>query len=245
MHIVGVPSTGFQSKKALLHHTLGDGRYDAYINVYKQLTIAQANLNKGNFRAGSSEASEEIDRVIKTALTRCFPTYLTLPTDLATGKTQYYSALFTFADALSFALPAEISEEPLKTPITLESIHKSLHEPKVAADVEKSIIKQVCQMYEKASKPIVLVDACAIRYGVQDYTRDLIEKTGMVRITPCLSVTPCADEAIRRPSSPHPWAKQPLMSNILNLAASTLASSRNLMFGKPSKAQTSPCMSVR
>lgn len=94
LHIVGVPSTGFQSKKALLHHTLGDGRYDAYINVYKQLTIAQANLNKGNFRAGSSEASEEIDRVIKTALTRCFPTYLTLPTDLATGKTGWIPCTF-------------------------------------------------------------------------------------------------------------------------------------------------------
>lgn len=86
LHIVGVPSTGFQSKKALLHHTLGDGRYDAYINVYKQLTIAQANLKKGNFKAGSSEASEEIDRVIKTALITCRPTYLTLPTDLANGR---------------------------------------------------------------------------------------------------------------------------------------------------------------
>lgn len=75
---------------------------------------------------------------------------------------------------------AEISDEPLKTPITLDSIHKSLHEPKVDAKVEQSIIKQICQMYEKATKPIVLVDACAIRYGVQDYTRDLIERTGMV-----------------------------------------------------------------
>lgn len=27
LHIVGVPSTDLQSKKALLHHTLGDGRY--------------------------------------------------------------------------------------------------------------------------------------------------------------------------------------------------------------------------
>lgn len=79
--------------------------------------------------------------------------------------------------------PVEISAEPLKTPITLESIHKSLHEPKVDPKVEKSIIKQICQMYEKASKPIVLVDACAIRYGVQDYTRELIEKTGMVRLS--------------------------------------------------------------
>lgn len=174
-----MPSTGLQSKKALLHHTLGDGHYDAYINVYKQLTIAQANLKKGNFKAGSSEASDEIDRVIITALTTCRPTYLTLPTDLANGR---LASSLTFERTIVTFHAVEISAEPLKTPITLESIHKSLHEPKVDAQVEKSIIKQICQMYEKASKPIVLIDACAIRYGVQEYTRDLVEKTGMVRL---------------------------------------------------------------
>lgn len=38
-------------------------------------------------------------------------------------------------------------------------------------------------MYEKATKPIVLIDACAIRYGVTGYARELIEKTGMTYFT--------------------------------------------------------------
>jgi pyruvate decarboxylase len=84
------------------------------------------------------------------------------------------------ADITSLMISAMIPSEPLKTPLTLESINKSLSKPEVPADVEKSIIKQICQMYEKASKPIVLVDACAIRYGVQEETRELIEATGMV-----------------------------------------------------------------
>ena len=35
-------------------------------------------------------------------------------------------------------------------------------------------------MYKKATKPIILVDACAIRYNVQAHTKELIEKTGIV-----------------------------------------------------------------
>ena len=33
---------------------------------------------------------------------------------------------------------------------------------------------------KKAKKPVVLVDACAIRFGVTKETLELVEKTGMV-----------------------------------------------------------------
>jgi pyruvate decarboxylase len=76
-----------------------------------------------------------------------------------------------------------IPSESLKTPLTLESIQKGLAEPKVSEKVQTSIIKQITGMYEKAKKPIILVDACCIRYGVQKLTQELIEKTGMVRLS--------------------------------------------------------------
>lgn len=173
LHIVGVPSTGLQTKKALLHHTLGDGRFDAYLNCYKQFTIAQAALNKPNIRTGGSDVSDEIDRIIKAALVHCRPTYLTLPTDL---------------------VEAMIPAAPLKSPLTLLSIHQSLSQPKVSEKVENSIIKQITAIYEKAERPIILVDACCIRYGVQSYTKELIDKTGMVRQTEALTI--CAKPAI-------------------------------------------------
>lgn len=163
LHIVGVPSTGLQSKKALLHHTLGDGRFDAYTNIYKNITIAQANLDKRGLQGGGNELADEIDRVITQCLRQCRPTYLTLPTDL---------------------VAATISGKRLKdSPLTLESIRKSLREPQVEEKVEKLIIKRICERYEKAKKPIVLVDACCIRYGVQKETQELIEKTGMTYFT--------------------------------------------------------------
>ena len=79
---------------------------------------------------------------------------------------------------------ATISGKRLKdSPLTLENIRKSLREPQVEEKVEKLIIKRICERYEKAKKPIVLVDACCIRYGVQKETQELIEKTGMTYFT--------------------------------------------------------------
>lgn len=207
LHIVGVPSTGLQTKKALLHHTLGDGRFDAYLNCYKQFTIAQAALNKPNIRTGGSDVSDEIDRIIKAALVHCRPTYLTLPTDLVS---------------------AMIPSAPLRTPLTLESIHKSLSEPKVSEKVEKSIIKQITAMYEKAEKPIILVDACCIRYGVQNYTRELIDKTGMVRWSLVGISLPLTVLTLARHTSRLQWVRPLSTSSIHNLAASTWGISRSI-----------------
>ncbi|EEB93928.1 hypothetical protein MPER_07351, partial [Moniliophthora perniciosa FA553] len=61
-----------QKTKPMLHHTLGDGRYDAYIKAAEQFTIAQATLTS------KSTAPSEIDRAR--------PAYLTLPTDLVYTK---------------------------------------------------------------------------------------------------------------------------------------------------------------
>ncbi|KAL7007882.1 hypothetical protein EMMF5_002529 [Cystobasidiomycetes sp. EMM_F5] len=158
LNIVGVPSTGLQTRKALLHHTLGDGRFDAYQNVYKQITVAQASINKPQIRKDGSDVGDEIDRVITTALIEARPTYLTLPTDL---------------------VAVQIPRAQLDKPITMESIKKSLAEPKVSQKVEGHIIAQICSMYKQAKKPIVLVDACAIRFSVQGYCQQLVEKTGM------------------------------------------------------------------
>ncbi|KAF7346218.1 Pyruvate decarboxylase [Mycena sanguinolenta] len=80
LHIVGVPSTRQQKAKALLHHTLGDGRYDAYIKAAENFTVSQAILTEAN------AAAAEIDRVLTDCITRARPAYLTLPTNLVFEK---------------------------------------------------------------------------------------------------------------------------------------------------------------
>ncbi|KAG7088469.1 hypothetical protein E1B28_012458 [Marasmius oreades] len=80
LHIAGVPSTAQQKVKPMLHHTLGDGRYDAYTKAAEQFTIAQALLTN------KETAAAEIDRVLTECILRARPVYLTLPTDLVYTK---------------------------------------------------------------------------------------------------------------------------------------------------------------
>ncbi|EGN98011.1 hypothetical protein SERLA73DRAFT_182846 [Serpula lacrymans var. lacrymans S7.3] len=80
LHIVGAPSTAQQKKKPMLHHTLGDGRFGAYIKASEQITIAQAVL------MSKTNATSEIDRILTECITRARPVYLMLPTDLVSQK---------------------------------------------------------------------------------------------------------------------------------------------------------------
>ncbi|KAJ6453557.1 pyruvate decarboxylase THI3 [Mycena sanguinolenta] len=80
LHIVGVPTTHLQKAKALLHHTLGDGRYDAYVKAAEQITISQGIISD------KDNAAATIDRVLTDCITRARPVYLTLPTNLVSAK---------------------------------------------------------------------------------------------------------------------------------------------------------------
>ena len=59
LHVVGVPSTGQQKTKPLLHHTLGNGRFDAYEKAFDNFVCTHANL------INVDTAASEIDRVIR------------------------------------------------------------------------------------------------------------------------------------------------------------------------------------
>jgi pyruvate decarboxylase len=78
VHIVGSPSTTAQRERMLLHHTLGDGDYKAFANIYKQVTVAQANLDD------LDTATAEIDSVLRTCWLKSRPVYIELPSDMVT-----------------------------------------------------------------------------------------------------------------------------------------------------------------
>ncbi|EJD41544.1 pyruvate decarboxylase [Auricularia subglabra TFB-10046 SS5] len=154
LHLVGVPSTKLQAHHALLHHTLGDGRFNVYIECGAHVTIAQETLT------GPHTAGEQIDRVIISALMTCRPTYLTLPTDL---------------------VEAEISAAPLARALTLERVREVQFAPAAGqiARAQEKALDAIVQLYKEAKKPVVLIDACAVRYGVIDLVRKLVKNTGM------------------------------------------------------------------
>ena len=60
----------------MLHHTLGDGRYDAYHVASKQFVKSDANLTDKN------TAAAEIDRILTDCIVNGRPAYLMLPTDI-------------------------------------------------------------------------------------------------------------------------------------------------------------------
>ncbi|CAF4359237.1 unnamed protein product, partial [Rotaria sp. Silwood2] len=70
------PPTASQINGAILHHTLGNGDFRVFANMYKEVTIAQANLTKNN-------AVEEIDRVLTQCLFKGRPVYIGLAVDLS------------------------------------------------------------------------------------------------------------------------------------------------------------------
>ncbi|KAG5638175.1 hypothetical protein H0H81_001472 [Sphagnurus paluster] len=112
LHLVGVPSTKQQKSKPMLHHTLGDGRYDAYLKSAQQFTSSQA------FLQHKDQAASEIDRVLVDCITAARPVYIALPTDL---------------------VQMEISSERLRIPLTRTAPHNNPQEESFVID---QVVKQ-------------------------------------------------------------------------------------------------------
>ncbi|EKT59500.1 alpha-keto acid decarboxylase family protein [Providencia sneebia] len=77
IHIVGAPVLKSQQAGLLLHHSLGDGDFDTFSRMAKEVSVAQACLTPEN-------AESEIDRLIITAMREHRPVHLVLPCDVAT-----------------------------------------------------------------------------------------------------------------------------------------------------------------
>lgn len=80
VYIVGTPPMGAQKNKLALHHTLGNGDFDVFANMFKAVTVAQANLNDPR------TAATEIDRVLRECWIQKRPVYIRLPTCMVNFK---------------------------------------------------------------------------------------------------------------------------------------------------------------
>lgn len=96
VHIVGTPPTTAQNAHACLHHSLGDGNFRLFAEMYAKLTVAQANLTD------STTAASMIDRTLRECVLQSRPVYIELPTNLVTAK---------------------VSAKPLKFPLNLSIPH--------------------------------------------------------------------------------------------------------------------------
>jgi indolepyruvate decarboxylase len=75
-HLVGTPDMATQAKRALMHHTLGNGEYDVYRRMGEPVVCASAVMTPQN-------VAYETERLIAEALYHRRPVYMAFPADLA------------------------------------------------------------------------------------------------------------------------------------------------------------------
>lgn len=81
VHIVGAPSKDSQAARRIVHHTLGDGDFEHFLRMSREITCAQANLVPAT-------ATREIDRVLSEVHEQKRPGYLLIATDVARFPTE-------------------------------------------------------------------------------------------------------------------------------------------------------------
>ncbi|KAL2163689.1 hypothetical protein VTH06DRAFT_5747 [Thermothelomyces fergusii] len=104
-----------------------------------------------------AEVADQIDHALRECWIRSRPVYIMLPTDIVERK---------------------IEGARLDTPIDLT-------EPANQSEREDYVVDVVLRYLHAAKRPVVLVDACAIRHRVLKEVHDLVEKTQLpVFVTP-------------------------------------------------------------
>jgi alpha-keto-acid decarboxylase len=81
VHIVGGPSKDAQATRRALHHSLGDGDFEHFYRISREITCAQANLMPAT-------AGREIDRVLSEVREQKRPGYILMSTDVARFPTE-------------------------------------------------------------------------------------------------------------------------------------------------------------
>jgi indolepyruvate decarboxylase len=75
-HLTGMPATTAQHKRELVHHTLGDGEFDYFVEMAEYVVCAASVITPQN-------AVYETERLIAEALYQRRPVYMAIPSDVA------------------------------------------------------------------------------------------------------------------------------------------------------------------
>ncbi|KAI1277822.1 thiamine pyrophosphate enzyme [Xylaria sp. FL0933] len=198
VHIVGCPSTISQRNGMLLHHTLGNGDFNAFANMSAGISCVVAKLND------PAEIASQIDHALRECYLRNRPVYIMLPTDMAVKK---------------------IEGELLDTEI-------DLHEPSNDEAKEDYVVDVVLKYLHAAQRPVVLVDACAVRSRVLDEVHAFVDKTKLpVFVTPmgksAIDETHPSYGGVYAGSASHPEIKAIVEDSDLVLSVGSLKSDFN------------------
>jgi len=131
----------------LLHHTLGNGNFDVFANMSKDISCALVKLNDPH------EAATLIDHAIRECWVQSRPVYITLPTDMVQKKIEG-ERLKTPIDL------ASPSNDPEKEDYVVDVILKYLHaakNPVILVDacaIRHRALDEVHALIEKSALPV-------------------------------------------------------------------------------------------
>ena len=146
VHIVGTPSTLSQKSGMLLHHTLGNGNFEIFADMSRNVSCATAKLNDPH------EAATLIDHAIRECLAQSRPVYITLPTDMVEKK----------IEGERLKTPIDLkhpTNDPQKEDYVVDVILKSLHaakNPIILVDAcaqRHKVLAEVHELIEKSQLP--------------------------------------------------------------------------------------------
>ncbi|KAI9636386.1 thiamine diphosphate-binding protein [Dioszegia hungarica] len=178
LHIVGSPSTQMQSSKSLLHHTLNlPTSFETFSKMSEPLSCSQAILSRVS-PVTSSTWTEELDRVIKDVLQQCRPGYVEIPTDAVHHKVS--------SAGLNKPLPHPHSAPPVEQQDPTPSSQTNSSAPMMTVpgpapsdEVTAHVVGEITKRFAEAERPIVVIDACAGRFGMAGTVRKLVEGCGI------------------------------------------------------------------
>lgn len=151
-----------------------------------------------------AEIASQIDHALRECYLRTRPVYIMLPTDMVTKKVE-----------------GELLEKEI-----------DLHEPANDEDKENYVVDVVLKYLHAAQRPVVLVDACAVRSRVLREVHELIDKTKLpVFVTPmgksAIDETHSSYGGVYAGSASHPEIKAMVEDSDLVLSIGSLKSDFN------------------
>ncbi|MCJ1414542.1 Pyruvate decarboxylase 1 [Xylographa parallela] len=147
VHIVGTPSTIAQKQGMLLHHTLGNGDFNVFANMNRDISVAMAKLNDPH------EAATMIDHAIRECWVQSRPVYIALPTDMVTKKIEG-ARLDT---PLDLSYPSNVPE---KEDYVVDVVLKYLHDAKNpvilvdACAIRHRVLDEVHELVKQSGLPV-------------------------------------------------------------------------------------------
>ncbi|HIF9064263.1 TPA: alpha-keto acid decarboxylase family protein [Photobacterium damselae] len=155
--IAGMPSEAVMNSGALMHHTLGDGKFDNFVKMAEHVVEAIAVLTLDN-------AIDEINRVIQLALHTKRPVYIALPEDVA---------IKTLENPIDF----HFSFEPLPASNDVIDISE-LIALKINSSIKPLImVGEHARVSDAIKNAEALIDTCNLPFSTMFADKSIIDET--------------------------------------------------------------------